>query len=132
MRRLGASLLCALAMAFAAWPARCGEGATDARAKARVAVERPIIAGVIAKPQRYLGRRIELYGLVVRAENEGRRFYIQDVSQHPLLVLAPRGMSAAPGDQFIVRGILRRMDGELGIVAERLTPARVTAGGGCC
>jgi len=100
--------------------------------KAHRAPERPIIAGVVAEPERYLGRRIELYGLVVQVEAEGKRFYIQDVSQRPMLVVAPQGKSAKLYDQYIVTGMLRRIDGELGIAAEQLTPTRVTAGGGCC
>lgn len=96
------------------------------------AIERPIVAGVLAEPERYLGRRIELYGVVVRTESDGKRFYIQDVSQSPLLVQAPPGAQANLYGQYIVTGVLARIGGELGIAAERLTPARVTAGGGCC
>lgn len=94
-------------------------------------VARPIIAGILADPARYLGRRVEIYGLVVRTDAEGTRFHLQDVSQRPMLVLAPSGRSAAKGDQLIVRGVLRRVDGEIELLAERITPARVT-GGGCC
>jgi len=101
-------------------------------ATAAAATERPIIAGVVAEPARYLGRLIEIYGLVVRIEAHGRRFYLQDVSQRPLLVLAPEGRTAAAGDQLIVSGVLRRVNGELRLVAEKMTPARVIGGGGCC
>lgn len=95
-------------------------------------IEQPIIAGVLAEPDRYLGRRIELYGVVVKTESGGKRFYLQDVSQSPLLVHAPPGEQANLDGQYIVTGVLGRIGGELGIAAERLTPARVTAGGGCC
>ena len=103
-----------------------------ATARAEPPVERPIIAGVVAEPERFLGRCIELYGVVVKTAEGGKRFYLQDVSQRPLLVLAPAGRSAGLHDQYIVTGVLRRMDGELALAAELLTPARVTAGGGCC
>ncbi len=61
-----------------------------------------------------------------------KRFYIQDVSQRPLLVLAPKRKSAAEGGQYIVTDMLRRIDDELGIVADTLKPARVVAGGRYC
>lgn len=125
MIRAGKWLLAALVFTWASSHAQTAE-------KARGALERPIIAGVVAEPQRYLGRRIELYGLVVQVGAEGKRFYIQDVSQRPMLVVAPRGKSAGLYEQYIVTGVLRRIDGELGIAAELLTPTRVTAGGGCC
>jgi hypothetical protein len=114
MRRLGARFLATLILAGCA------------------AIERPIVAGVLAEPDRYLGRRIELYGVVVKTESGGKRFYIQDVSQRPLLVQAPPGEQAKLYGQYIVTGVLGLFGGELGIAAERLAPARVTAGGGCC
>jgi len=103
-----------------------------AAAGAEPHIERPIIAGVVAEPQRFLGRRIEIYGVVVKTVEGGRRFYLQDISQRPLLVVAPVGVAAGLHDQYIVSGVLRRLDGELVLAAELLTPARVTAGGGCC
>lgn len=109
----------------------CQAGA-EAPGKERAMIERPIIAGVVAEPQHFLGRRIELYGVVVKTTGNGRRFYIQDVSQRPLLVVAPAGKSARLYEQYVVTGVLRWLDGELGLAAERLAPARVTAGGGCC
>ena len=112
MNRLGAWLLMTLALAGCA------------------TIDRPIIAGVLAEPDRYLGRRIELYGVVVKTEDDGKRFYLQDVSKRPLLVHAPRGEQADLHGQYIVTGVLGRMGDELGIAAERLTRARVT--GGCC
>ncbi len=125
MMRHGAAALAAFALAWSVPQAQTTENAPGA-------LERPIIAGVVADPQRYLGRRIEVYGVVVQLEAGGGRFYLQDVSQRPLLVVAPRGESAGLYEQYIVTGVVRRMDGELGIAAERLAPARVTAGGGCC
>jgi hypothetical protein len=118
-------LLAALVFASAGAPAQTAD-------EAHGALERPIIAGVVAEPERYLGRRLELYGLVVQVKAGGKRFYIQDVSQRPLLVVAPQGKSAGLHQQYIVTGTVRRIDGELGIAAEQLTPTRVTAGGGCC
>lgn len=125
MNRAGAGLMAVFVFTWAGSHAQTTE-------KAPAALERPIIAGVVAEPQRYLGRRIELYGLVVQVQAEGTRFYIQDVSQRPMLIVAPQGLSVGLYEQYIVTGVLRRIEGELGIAAEQLTPTRVTAGGGCC
>jgi hypothetical protein len=92
---------------------------------------RPIIAGIFAEPAKYLGQRVEIYGLVVGVES-GRRFLLQDVSQMPMLITSPLGITVADGGQLIVKGIVKKIDGDIGIVAERLKHAKVLGGGGCC
>ena len=92
----------------------------------------PIIAELVGAPDNFIGRRILVYGLVVESPEAGSRFLLQDVSQVPLRIVGPEGSRIPRGSQLMVLGKLRRNGGELEIAAERLTPAQVVAGGGCC
>lgn len=89
--------------------------------------EKPIIAQLYANPESFLGRRIEIYGLVVE-NSGGDSFMLQDVSQRPLKV---RG-SAKAGDQVTVVGTLRFEAGSIFVAAEALRETKVLGGGGCC
>jgi hypothetical protein len=92
----------------------------------------PIIAQLYAEPERYAGRPISIYGLVIEATSEGTVFMLQDVSQHPLKIVGGAMMKAAAGDQVTIVGTLRRdADGPY-LAATSIIPTRVTAGGGCC
>ncbi len=88
--------------------------------------EKPIIAQLYAKPQDFIGRKIEIYGLVI--ESSADSFLLQDVSQRPLKV---RG-SAKAGDQLTVVGTLRSEANSIIVIAESLRATKVVAGGGCC
>lgn len=117
--------LCALFVAVAA-----SAGAAD-RPRSEFAAT-PIIAEVVGEPTRFVGRRITIYGIVVESRQDGRRFLLQDVSQRPLMVLAPQGERAAVGNQLMISGTMRRNSGELELEGDDMTHVQVVAGGGCC
>lgn len=88
--------------------------------------EKPIIAQLYANPQDFIGRKIEIYGLVI--ESGADSFLLQDVSQRPLKV---RG-NAKAGDQLTIIGTLRSEANSIIIIADSLRETKVVAGGGCC
>lgn len=90
-------------------------------------MERPIIAQLFADPDRFAGRKIEIYGLVVES-NIRNEFFLQDVSQRSLRVLG----AAAVGDQLTVIGKINLSAQSLYLTAEQIIPTKVTGGGGCC
>lgn len=92
----------------------------------------PIIAEVLGDPARFVGRPVAIYGLVVEAREEGRRFLLQDVSQAPLLVVAPPRQRVTQGSQLMVYGIVRRANGQVLLAGDELHAVQVVAGGGCC
>lgn len=90
-------------------------------------VARPIIAQLYAHPDKFIGLKVEVYGLVVQSEAKGE-FFLQDVSQRPLRVLG----DAAVGDQLTALGSLRADGQTIYLKADQLIPTKVTGGGGCC
>jgi hypothetical protein len=98
----------------------------------KTAALRPIIAQIVADPQKYADRRIEIYGLVVGSDVTSRTFQLQDVSQHPLLIDGKRLPAVAVGDQVELAGILRVNGKDLLLAAKSLKRVQVVAGGGCC
>jgi hypothetical protein len=94
-------------------------------------VERPIIAQLLSEPNRYVGRHVIIYGLVVESVS-GSVFFLQDVSQRPLKIVAQRGLKAKVGDQLIVNGVFRKGPGDPYFIAKALTRTKVLGGGGCC
>lgn len=95
-------------------------------------IPRPIIAELFATPDKYIGRRVEIYGLILEVDRNGKRFALQDVSQMPISIVASENASIASGDQMIVSGVLRWADHDLEVIAHSIKPTRVVAGGGCC
>jgi hypothetical protein len=94
--------------------------------------EKPIAAHVFAAPADYVGKRIEIYGLVVETRRGGREFLLQDVSQMPLKVVRSDGMPTFPGDQVLVEGTVFLEGGRPTLAASRVRDTRVLGGGGCC
>jgi hypothetical protein len=90
----------------------------------------PIIAEVFGSPEKFVGRSVAIYGLVI--ESRGERFLLQDVSEMPLVVVSPRDERITAGSQLMVYGKVRRAHGQLELASERVEPVRVLAGGGCC
>lgn len=108
-------------------------GSVSAAEKGAVAApERPIVAALFAEPARYVGTRIEIYGLVISADSLRRSFLLQDVSQRPLLVEAMGLPPIVAGDQVEIEGELQSRSGNLVLVAHGVKRVRVTGGGGCC
>lgn len=104
----------------------------SAHAKPKTGALRPIIAQIVADPQKYADRRIEIYGLVIESDATSRTFRLQDVSQHPLLIDGKRLPAVAVGDQVELAGILRVNGKDLLLAAKSLKHVQVIAGGGCC
>jgi hypothetical protein len=98
----------------------------------RPAVLRPIIAQIVAEPEKYVDRQIEIYGLVVEADTAAHTFMLQDVSQRPLLIDGKKLVPVVTGDQVELAGILRMNGKDLELVASGLKRVKVIAGGGCC
>lgn len=121
----------ALAVLAAAGPVSA-DGRTAKGEDGLVEPDRPIIAGILADPRKYLGHRVEIYGLVVGTEASGKHFFLQDVSGEPMPVIGPTGTFTVGGDQLIVAGTVRYIQGRLGIEADAIRLTRVLAGGGCC
>jgi len=93
---------------------------------------RPIIAQVVADPKKYVGHRIEIYGLVTESDKSAGTFMLQDVSQRPLLINGSKLPAVAAGDQVEVAGIVRKKGKDLRLDAVSLKHVKVIAGGGCC
>lgn len=92
----------------------------------------PIIAEILGAPENFVGKRVEIYGLVVAIREEGRKFMLQDVSEMPLLIVSPAGLEAAEGRQLMVSGIVQQTLGGLQVASDNFWPVKVLAGGGCC
>lgn len=122
------ALFCALVAVTQAIPLAT---ATERQA-GKAADATPIIAEVYGRPAEFIGRRVAIYGLVVKAQDGGQRFFLQDVSQMPLMVTAPPGQSVGEGAQLMVTGTVRRSASGLELASDELTPVKVVAGGGCC
>jgi hypothetical protein len=90
-------------------------------------LEKPIIAEIFAEPNRFSGRTIEVYGLVVQSDAKSE-FLLQDVSQRPLRVMG----KAAVGDQVTVIGKFHAASPAGFLAAEKLLATKVVGGGGCC
>jgi hypothetical protein len=95
--------------------------------------ERPIVAQIVNDPSHLAGRVILIYGLVIDSDAEGRRFFLQDVSQRPLAVaVAANQEPVAVGDELEVLGTVEVFEGDILLRAERIAPTKVLGGGGCC
>jgi len=123
-RRAAAGLLLAvlLALPLPHAPARAADSAAA----------RPIIAELFAAPEHFAGRDLTVYGLVIEASKDGRRFYLQDVSQMPLSVRRLDSGVTLAGDQIVVTGTLVVEQGVPRLEATKITFAKVVGGGGCC
>jgi hypothetical protein len=124
---VGFAALVAVAAA-AAWPApgKAGE------AKAAAAPARPIVAELFASPAEFVGKRIEIYGLVITLGPKLHTFHLQDVSQRPLTVDGARLPRIAVGDQVEIEGVLQGSGKDLVLVGLAMKRVKVTGGGGCC
>jgi len=91
----------------------------------------PIIAELYDQPDRYSGETVAIYGLVIETMPDSS-FLLQDVSQHPLRIVANGKIQAAAGDQLIVVGYLRARAADIYLDAEAVIKTQVVAGGGCC
>lgn len=105
---------------------RAGEAGTA------TAAERPIAAALFADPAKYVGTRIEIYGLVIEVDTARRSFQLQDVSQRPLTVDAWRLPPIVVGDQVEIEGVLQRTSSGLVLVGTGAKRVQVVGGGGCC
>ena len=94
--------------------------------------EKPIIAHLYADAAKYDGRQVTIYGLVIEAEKDGRRFTLQDVSQMPLKIIKPEGLPAVVGDQVLIKGVFKANRGDPYLEARQVTYTKVLGGGGCC
>ena len=102
-------------------------GISSQTERAETPITRPIIAQLFANPGNFVGKKVEVYGLVVES-NSGTDFMLQDVSQRPLRVLG----SASVGDQVTVVGTLQANAMTTYLSAESLKATKVLGGGGCC
>jgi hypothetical protein len=93
--------------------------------------ESPIIAELYSDPARHAGKSVLIYGLVVEI-GPGSAFRLQDVSQHPLRIVASPDMRVSVGDQLMVFGSFHADGPEPFLSAKTLIPTQVVAGGGCC
>jgi hypothetical protein len=93
---------------------------------------RPIIAQMVAEPDKYIGHQIEIYGLVVESDTAAHTFMLQDVSQRPLLIDGKRLAPVVTGDQVELSGVLQANGKDLLLVARGMKRVKVIAGGGCC
>ncbi len=94
--------------------------------------DKPIIAHLFANPALYDGRPVTIYGLVIDADANGRRFLVQDVSQMPLRVVMERGLPVIAGDQILIEGAFKANRGDPYFEARKVVPTKVLGGGGCC
>ena len=92
---------------------------------------RPIIAQLLSDPTSYGGRQVIVYGLVIESISDAV-FFLQDVSQRPLKVVAAPGKKIAVGDQLTVTGEFDAQAVPPVLHALELVPTRVLGGGGCC
>jgi hypothetical protein len=133
MRSSVSSFIAATLMGLSALAAVAEPGPANAAEAAKASVPaRPIVAGLFAEPDKYLGTRIEIYGLVIAADPGRRTFQLQDVSQRPLTVDARRLPRIVAGDQVEILGELQSKGGSLVLVGLRVKHVKVLAGGGCC
>jgi hypothetical protein len=93
---------------------------------------RPIIAQIVADPAQYVGRSIEIYGLVVDADVPSQTFMLQDVSQRPLQIDGRRIPLVISGDQIEVTGTIKVRGRDLLFEATSVKRVQVVGGGGCC
>ncbi len=93
---------------------------------------KPIIAGLMAEPETYDGKAVLIYGLVIDASDEGKVFFLQDVSQMPLKIVGRDDLTARIGDQLQVFGTFFRNGSGPYLKAQHLMPTKVLGGGGCC
>jgi hypothetical protein len=91
----------------------------------------PIIAELYSDPIRHADKSVLIYGLVIEIDS-GSTFLLQDVSQHPLRIVAAPDMRVAVGDQLMVFGSFHADGQEPFVLAKALIPTQVVAGGGCC
>lgn len=96
------------------------------------APNRPIAAEVYANPGDYFGRQIAVYGLVIKNTDSGSAFWLQDVSERPILVITPGGRRLRKYDQVLVRGKVVMRQGIPVIRANTIEFTKVLGGGGCC
>jgi hypothetical protein len=90
----------------------------------------PIIAELYSDPVHFSGKSVVIYGLVVESFANGS-FMLQDVSEHPLKIVAGRNVKTKVGDQLIVFGIFESNRVPY-VRAKSLIRTKVLAGGGCC
>jgi len=98
----------------------------------KTAALRPIIAQMVAEPDKYIGHPIEIYGLVVESDTAAHTFMLQDVSQRPLLIDGKKLAPVVTGDQVELSGVLQANGKDLLLVARGMKRVKVIAGGGCC
>jgi hypothetical protein len=107
-----------------------------AGASSDAAPQRPIISELAADRDRFDGRVVIVYGLVVALESgETGSFMLQDVSQRRIRVTVETLRPVGLHDQVEVEGVFRR--GGAGGTADRIQGTRlervkVLGGGGCC
>ena len=99
---------------------------------AKAEVDKPIIANLFGDSQRYDGRPVTIYGLVIETAKAGKEFMLQDVSQMPLRVIRKDKFRAFVGDQMLVHGVFFANGGEPYFEARQIFYTKVLGGGGCC
>jgi hypothetical protein len=90
----------------------------------------PIAAELYGNPSQFSGKSIVIYGLVVETAPNGT-FLLQDVSQHPIKIVATRKFKAKVGDQLMVFGVFKSARVPY-VHAKSLIATKVLGGGGCC
>lgn len=108
-------------MAQTAWAQSAQEPKADAY---------PIAAQLYDNPSQFSDKSIVIYGLVIETTPNGT-FLLQDVSQHPIKVVATRKFKAKVGDQLMVFGIFKSARVPY-VRAKSLIATKVLGGGGCC
>ena len=94
--------------------------------------DKPIVAQLMYDARGYDGAVVTIYGLVIEAQDGGRIFLLQDVSQVPLRVHGREGIRVKVGDQLLISGTFHANDGDPYLEARLLVPTKVLGGGGCC
>ena len=92
--------------------------------------DRPIAADVFANPRGFVGKQVAIYGLVIKETDNRSGFWLQDVSERPILVTIPPGRRLHKDDQVLVRG---KVVMRAGVPVIRATSIEFTKvlGGGC-
>jgi hypothetical protein len=99
---------------------------------AKAEENKPIISSLLYDFQRYDGRSVTIYGLVIETAKAGKEFMLQDVSQMPLRVIRNDTFRSFIGDQMLVQGVFFANGGEPYLEARKITNTKVLGGGGCC
>lgn len=103
--------------------------AADGQSGAK-ALDRPIAADVFANPPGFVGKQVAIYGLVMKEIDNRSEFWLQDVSEMPIVVILPPGRRLHKGDQVLVRGKVLIQAGAPVIRATTIEFTKVL-GGGC-